>query len=74
MIPLSIMSLFEDGLPPALKQYQYSYSGNEGILQRPPTFISLSKMTFTHPWARSILVEQIYRASEIHKGTGYHKE
>jgi 23S rRNA (pseudouridine1915-N3)-methyltransferase len=74
-----------DGLPAELKQYQYvnnSYSnnnsgnagGSSGVLNRSPTFISLSKMTFTHPWARTILVEQIYRASEIHKGSGYHKE
>ena len=82
-----------EGLPPELKQYQYSslyssnqYSGSKGgskknktndsngVLSRSPMFMSLSKMTFTHPWARTILVEQIYRASEIHKGTGYHKE
>ncbi len=68
-----------EGLPSELKQYQYEYeygTGTEagGALKRKPVFMSLSKMTFTHPWARSILVEQIYRASEIHKGSGYHKE
>ena len=36
--------------------------------------ISLSKMTWTHQMARLLLIEQIYRASEIHKGSGYHKE
>lgn len=35
--------------------------------------ISLSRMTFTHQIARLILVEQIYRALEIDKGTAYHK-
>jgi 23S rRNA (pseudouridine1915-N3)-methyltransferase len=35
--------------------------------------ISLSPMTFTHQMSRLILVEQIYRAFEIMKGTGYHK-
>eukprot|EP00551_Chaetoceros_affinis_P010422 CAMPEP_0203662086 /NCGR_PEP_ID=MMETSP0090-20130426/177_1 /ASSEMBLY_ACC=CAM_ASM_001088 /TAXON_ID=426623 /ORGANISM="Chaetoceros affinis, Strain CCMP159" /LENGTH=177 /DNA_ID=CAMNT_0050524831 /DNA_START=1434 /DNA_END=1967 /DNA_ORIENTATION=+ len=49
-------------------------SGSGGIFNRSPIFMSLSKMTFTHPWARTILVEQIYRASEIHKGSGYHKD
>ncbi len=66
-----------EGLPVELKQYRYQFNNNsykDGILNRPPMFMSLSKMTFTHPWARSILVEQIYRASEIHKGSGYHKE
>lgn len=35
--------------------------------------ISLSRMTFTHQITRLILVEQVYRALEIDKGTAYHK-
>lgn len=34
---------------------------------------SLGKMTLTHQFARILLMEQIYRASEIRKGSGYHK-
>ena len=51
--------------------------GSEGIpLQiksKAKQLISLSKMTFTHQITRLILVEQIYRALEIQKGSIYHK-
>ena len=48
------------GLPPEIKKSHQ--------------LISLSKMTWTHQMARLLLLEQIYRATEIHKGSGYHKE
>jgi 23S rRNA (pseudouridine1915-N3)-methyltransferase len=51
-----------DGLPLELKS-KYPTSNK----------ISLSAMTFTHQFARTMLVEQIYRASEIEKGSNYHK-
>lgn len=35
--------------------------------------VSLSRMTFTHEFARLILLEQIYRAAQIARGTDYHK-
>ena len=47
------------GLPPELKK---GYS-----------LLSLSKMTWTHQMARLLLIEQIYRACEINKGSSYHK-
>lgn len=49
------------GLPAELK----SRSGVE--------LISLSPMTLTHQAARLILLEQIYRAFEIARGSKYHK-
>ena len=52
-----------EGLPSELKY------GNE---QR-PILLSLSQLTFTHQFARLVLIEQVYRASEIRKGSGYHK-
>ena len=35
--------------------------------------IALSKMTFPHELAAVMLVEQVYRATEIIKGTNYHR-
>ena len=49
-----------DGLPPELLDSQAER-------------ISLSKLTFTHQFARLVIMEQIYRASEIRKGSSYHK-
>lgn len=49
--------------------------GAEGLplsLRRYP-LLSFSPMTFTHQIIRLILIEQIYRAIEIGKGSRYHK-
>lgn len=51
--------------------------GPEGLPQqvRAKAFslISLSKMTLTHQMTRLVLMEQIYRALEIERGSAYHK-
>lgn len=48
-----------DGLPPELKKGK--------------KLISLSLMTFTHQMVRLILIEQVYRAFEINRGSQYHR-
>lgn len=50
------------------------FAGLPEDIKKSHQLISLSKMTWTHQMARLLLLEQIYRATEIHKGSGYHKE
>lgn len=47
---------------------------SEGFKSKIHQSISLSPMTFPHEMAASIFIEQLYRATEIIKGTTYHRE
>lgn len=57
---LSIVIGGPEGLSPVIKS-------------KAASSISLSDLTFTHQLVRLILLEQIYRAFEIDKGSPYHK-
>jgi 23S rRNA (pseudouridine1915-N3)-methyltransferase len=46
---------------------------HEDIKNRADIMLSLSRMTFTHSFARIILLEQIYRGCKIIEGGKYHK-
>jgi 23S rRNA (pseudouridine1915-N3)-methyltransferase len=43
------------------------------VLSKSDLRLSLSKMTFTHPMARLLLLEQVYRACRINSGEPYHR-
>jgi 23S rRNA (pseudouridine1915-N3)-methyltransferase len=46
---------------------------SDAVLAKATLRLSLSPLTFTHPMARLILVEQLYRACRINSGEPYHK-
>lgn len=51
--------------------------GSEGLSEevriRSDLCLSLSQMTYTHPMARLLLLEQIYRSFKIIRGEPYHR-
>jgi len=59
-----------EGLPDEIKSEQYLPVSQRILAHH---FLSLSPLTLTHKIARLVLVEQIYRAAEIRKGSKYNK-
>lgn len=49
-----------------------AYGLSNLIKQKADILMSMSPMTFTHEFARTILLEQLYRAKTISANTGYH--
>src|SRR5216684_2987595 len=56
----------------------FAIGGAEGlgpaVNERADAVISLSLMTWPHLFARSMLLEQLYRAQQIHAGHPYHRD
>lgn len=50
-----------------------SFGLSDSIKREAYRRMSMSEMTFPHALAAVMLMEQIYRAYQIDKGTGYHK-
>lgn len=73
----ALAGLFEDRLNRGHSQFTFIVGGALGlspkVLDACEIKLSLSTMTFTHEMSRIILLEQIYRALSILKGTDYHK-
>jgi len=51
-----------------------AYGVDETIMNRANLTLALSKLVFPHQLVRLILLEQVYRAQEIERGSGYHHD
>ncbi|MDO8468973.1 MAG: 23S rRNA (pseudouridine(1915)-N(3))-methyltransferase RlmH [Candidatus Peribacter sp.] len=49
-----------------------AYGLTDAVRKRANRILTLSDMTFPHELCRLIFLEQLYRATEINKGSGYH--
>jgi 23S rRNA (pseudouridine1915-N3)-methyltransferase len=72
-----LAKFFEMGLNRGENSFTFVIGGASGlspkVINACPIKLSLSQMTFTHEMSRIILLEQIYRAFSIIRGTKYHK-
>jgi 23S rRNA (pseudouridine1915-N3)-methyltransferase len=67
---------FFDAVEKAHSRLTFVIGPAEGLsdtIKQNANCISLSKLTFTHQLARLVILEQIFRAFEIRKGSKYHK-
>ena len=66
------------GAERGLAHATFVIGGDEGLdpalIAEADLSLSLSRMTFTHEFARAMLMEQVYRAHAIIAGHPYHRE
>ena len=69
------LAAWRDGGAAALA---FAIGGAEGlgaaVIERSDAVLSLGPMTWPHFFARGMLLEQLYRAQQIHAGHPYHRE
>jgi 23S rRNA (pseudouridine1915-N3)-methyltransferase len=69
------LAAWRDGGTPALA---FAIGGAEGlgaaVIERADAVMSLGQMTWPHLLARSLLLEQLYRAQQILAGHPYHRD
>ncbi len=68
---LLLSQCFDSGTP-ATFVIGGAYGLTEEVRKGAKAVVKLSDMTYTHEMARLILLEQVYRALEIQRGSGYH--
>ncbi|MDD5623584.1 MAG: 23S rRNA (pseudouridine(1915)-N(3))-methyltransferase RlmH [Candidatus Peribacteraceae bacterium] len=66
------ISAARDGGRPLLFVLGGAYGLTDAVRTRATHVLRLSDMTFPHELCRLIFLEQLYRASEIARGSGYH--
>ena len=74
---VELAEFFQQRVLAAKNQITFVIGGDLGlspaVLSRSDMRLSLSNLTFTHPMARLLLLEQVYRACRITSGEPYHK-
>ena len=66
------LSQLKDRGEPAVFLLGGAFGFDDEVRSAASKLLSLSRMTFPHELCRIVLLEQLYRAAQIMKGSGYH--